>query len=175
MKRPQWAEADEMMRRYYDEEWGFEVRDERGVFERVCLESFQAGLSWRTILNKRQAFREAFSDFDPDTVAAFDGSDRGRLMGNADIVRNRRKIEAAINNARATVKLRKKGGLVALVWSFHPEKQPRYTSESDIPTQTEDSRLLAQKLKEEGFVFIGPTTAFALMQAIGVVNCRLVD
>src|SRR4051812_25371454 len=112
LARPAWAATDPLMREYYDTEWGMPVRDERGMFERISLEAFQSGLSWATILRKRPAFRAAFADFDPDTVAAYDADDVERLLGDAGIVRNRRKIEATVQNARATVALRAEGGLV---------------------------------------------------------------
>ena len=124
LARPVWAATDPLMQEYYDTEWGMPVRDERGLFERLSLEAFQSGLSWATILRKRPAFRAAFDDFDPDTVAAYDDRDVERLMADAGIVRNRRKIDATITNARATVALRAEGGLVDLVWSFRPETTP---------------------------------------------------
>ena len=123
------------MQAYYDTEWGMPVRDERGMFERISLEAFQSGLSWATILRKRPAFRRAFDDFDPDRVAAYDERVVDRLMGDAGIVRNRRKIEATITNARATVALREEGGLVDLVWSFRPAVTPAPTSYDEVPTQ----------------------------------------
>src|SRR3954449_13564577 len=118
LARPVWAASDPLMREYYDTEWGMPVRDERGLFERISLEAFQSGLSWATILRKRPAFRSAFDDFDPDAVTAYDDSDVERQIADAGIVRNRRKVEATITNARATVGLRAEGGLVDLVWSF---------------------------------------------------------
>ena len=124
LARPEWAATDPLMKDYYDTEWGMPVRDERGLFERLSLEAFQSGLSWATILRKRPAFRAAFDDFDPDAVAAYDDRDVERLMADAGIVRNRRKIDATITNARATVALREDGGLVDLVWSFRPETTP---------------------------------------------------
>ena len=121
LARPAWAASDPLMQEYYDTEWGMPVRDERGMFERISLEAFQSGLSWATILRKRPAFRAAFDDFDPERVAAYDDADVERLMADAGIVRNRRKVDATITNARATVALRADGGLVDLVWSFRPE------------------------------------------------------
>lgn len=174
LARPTWAATDPLLRDYYDTEWGMPVRDERGLFERLSLEAFQSGLSWATILRKRAAFRKAFDDFDPDTVAAYDEGDVERLMADAGIVRNRRKIEATITNARATVALRDEGGLPALIWSFQPAETPAPTSYDEIPTQSEESRALARALRARGFVFVGPTTMFALMEAVGVVDTHLV-
>ena len=124
LARPTWAASDPLMQEYYDTEWGMPVRDETGMFERISLEAFQSGLSWATILRKRPAFREAFDGFDPDRVAAYDDTDVDRLMGDAGIVRNLRKVHATITNARATVALREDGGLVDLVWSFRPKRPP---------------------------------------------------
>ena len=174
LARPTWAATDPLLRDYYDTEWGMPVRDERGLFERLSLEAFQSGLSWATILRKRPAFRKAFDDFDPDTVAAYDEGDVERLMADAGIVRNRRKIEATITNARATVALRDEGGLPALIWSFQPAETPAPASYDEIPTQSEESRALARALRARGFVFVGPTTMFALMEAVGVVDTHLV-
>ena len=174
LARPTWAATDPLLRDYYDTEWGMPVRDERGLCERLSLEAFQSGLSWATILRKRAAFRKAFDDFDPDTVAAYDEGDVERLMADAGIVRNRRKIEATITNARATVALRDEGGLPALIWSFRPAETPAPTSYDEIPTQSEESRALARALRARGFVFVGPTTMFALMEAVGVVDTHLV-
>lgn len=179
LARPPWADgtgADgELLREYYDTEWGLPVRAERGLFERLSLEAFQSGLSWATILRKRDAFRAAFADFDPDTVAAFDDADRARLMADAGIVRNRAKIEATIRNAAATVSLRGEGGLPRLVWSFRPDRTPMPRTTSEIPTTSDESRAMARELKRRGFSFVGPTTAFALMEAVGMVDTHLVD
>jgi DNA-3-methyladenine glycosylase I len=151
------------------------VRDERGLFERLSLEAFQSGLSWATILRKRSAFRAAFDDFDPDAVAAYDDRDVERLMADAGIVRNRRKIDATITNARATVALREDGGLADLVWSFRPESTPSPTSYAEVPSTSAESKALSKELKRRGFVFVGPTTMFALMEAVGIVDTHLVD
>ncbi len=174
--RPIWAASDPMLRNYYDHEWGVPILTERGLFERLSLEAFQSGLSWATILRKRPAFRRAFADFDPEAVAAFDDSDVERLLADAGIVRNGRKIHAAITNARATVALRSthEGGLVELIWSFQPDARPRPHSYADVTAQTPESKALAKALKAEGFVFVGPTTMYALMQAIGMVDDHLV-
>ena len=175
LARPSWAATDPLMRDYYDTEWGMPVRDERGMFERISLEAFQSGLSWATILRKRPAFRAAFADFDPDAVAAFGEADVERLMEDAGIVRNRRKIDATITNARATVALREDGGLVDLVWSFRPETTPTPASYAEVPTTSEESKALSKELKRRGFAFVGPTTMFALMEAVGIVDTHLVE
>jgi DNA-3-methyladenine glycosylase I len=175
LARPVWASVDPMLRDYYDTEWGMPVRDERGMFERISLEAFQSGLSWATILRKRPAFREAFADFDPDAVAAFTEADTERLMADAGIVRNRRKIEATITNARATVDLRNEEGLVDFVWSFRPERTPAPRTYAEVPTTSPESVALSKALRKKGFVFVGPTTMFALMEAVGIVDTHLVD
>jgi DNA-3-methyladenine glycosylase I len=175
LARPVWAATDPLMKEYYDTEWGMPVRDERGLFERLSLEAFQSGLSWATILRKRSAFRAAFDDFDPDAVAAYDDRDVERLMADAGIVRNRRKVDATITNARATVALREDGGLVDLVWSFRPERTPTPASYAEVPSTSEESKALSKELKRRGFVFVGPTTMFALMEAVGIVDTHLVD
>ena len=175
LARPAWASADPLLQEYYDTEWGMPVRDERGLFERLSLEAFQSGLSWATILRKRSAFRVAFDDFVPDRVAAYDEGDVARLMGDAGIVRNRRKIEATIANAGATIALRPDGGLAELVWSFQPEKTPAPRQHEDIPTTSPESVALARELKRRGFRHVGPTTMFALMEAVGIVDTHFVD
>lgn len=175
LARPPWAATDPLLRDYYDTEWGMPVRDERGVFERLSLEAFQSGLSWATILRKRPAFRSAFADFDPDTVAAYGQSDVERLMGDTGIVRNRRKVEATITNARATVALRAEGGLAELVWSHRPATTPAPRTLAELPTTTPESLALSKALKRKGFTFVGPTTMHALMEAIGIVDTHLVD
>jgi DNA-3-methyladenine glycosylase I len=175
LARPTWAASDPLMREYYDTEWGMPVRDERGMFERISLEAFQSGLSWATILRKRPAFRTAFDDFDPDAVAAFGERDVERLMADEGIVRNRRKIDATIANARATVALRDDGGLVDLVWSFRPAVTPAPTSYAEVPTRSEESAALSKELRRRGFTFVGPTTMYALMEAVGIVDTHLVD
>ena len=176
LARPAWAATDPLLREYYDTEWGMPVRDERGVFERLSLEAFQSGLSWATILRKRPAFRDAFAGFDPDAVAGFGEADVDRLLADARIVRNRAKVLATITNARATVRLRDTvdGGLAGLVWSYRPELTPRPHRFADIPTQSEQSVALAGDLKRRGFRFVGPTTMYALMEAIGIIDTHLV-
>ena len=197
--RPIWAATDPLLRDYYDAEWGSPVTSEQGVFERLVLESFQSGLSWSTILKKREAFRNAFAFFIPEAVAAFTDQDRERLMQDSGIVRNKRKIDAAIANARAVIALRSALAAEAdayrvgrvdgvplahllrprqsyprhlgeLVWLYQPSHQPRPANAGEVPAQTEESRALSAELKRRGFVFIGPVTALALMSAIGIVN-----
>jgi DNA-3-methyladenine glycosylase I len=175
LARPQWAASDPLLREYYDTEWGMPVRDEQGLFERISLEAFQSGLSWATILRKRPAFRAAFAGFDPDVVASYDERDVERLMADAGIVRNRRKIEATVVNARATVDLRAHGGLVELVWSFRPERTPEPATYAEVPTTSPESVALSKALRARGFTFVGPTTMFALMEAVGIVDTHLVD
>ncbi len=174
LARPVWAASDAMLREYYDTEWGMPVRDERGVFERLSLEAFQSGLSWRTILAKRPAFRAAFADFDPDVVATFGDDDVERLMADAGIVRNRAKIRATITNATATIALRDDGGLADLVWSFRPEVTPAPRTIAEVPTTSDESVALSKALRKRGFVFVGPTTMHALMEALGIVDTHLV-
>jgi DNA-3-methyladenine glycosylase I len=175
LARPVWASVDPLLRKYYDTEWGMPVREERGLFERISLEAFQSGLSWATILRKRPAFRAAFDDFDPDTVSGYGEPDVARLMADTGIVRNRRKIEATITNAGATVRLRDEGGLVDLVWSFRPSHTPAPTTHDEVPTSSPESTALAKALRRRGFTFVGPTTMYALMEAIGMVDTHLVS
>ena len=177
LSRPAWASVDPMLRDYYDTEWGMPVRDERGVFERLSLEAFQSGLSWATILRKRPAFRSAFAEFAPEAVATFDERDIERLMADAGIVRNRAKVLATIKNAQATLALREdpEGDLAAYVWSFQPANTPRPRSFADVPTTSPESLALSKGLKRKGFAFVGPTTMFALMEALGIVDTHLVD
>ncbi|QUW19474.1 DNA-3-methyladenine glycosylase I [Agrococcus sp. Marseille-Q4369] len=174
LARPAWAATDALLRDYYDTEWGMPVRDERGLFERLSLEAFQSGLSWATILRKRSAFRAAFAGFDPDAVARFGEDDALRLVADASIVRNRRKVDATIGNARATVRLREDGGLAALIWSFQPESTPLPRSFADVPTSSPESVALSKELKRRGFAHVGPTTMFALMEAVGIVDTHLI-
>lgn len=174
LARTAWASDSTLLRVYYDTEWGMPVVDEAGVYERIVLEGFQSGLSWATILRKRPAFRAAFCDFDPDEVAAFDETDVERLMADPGIIRNRPKILAAIAGAKATIGLRADGGLVRLVWSFQPERTPSPRSLADLATTSEESIALAKALKRAGFSYVGPTTAYALMEAIGIIDTHLV-
>jgi DNA-3-methyladenine glycosylase I len=159
---------------YHDTEWGVPVRGDTEIFERLCLEAFQSGLSWLTILRKRENFRAAFSGFVPAVVAGYDDDDRARLLADAGIVRNRAKIDAVIANARATLEL--PGGLSDLVWSFAPTEQaPPPQTLADVPATTVESKALSRALKKHGFVFTGPVTAYATMQACGLVNDHLAD
>ncbi|APT92961.1 3-methyladenine DNA glycosylase [Corynebacterium phocae] len=174
LARPPWAAANRMLQEYYDTEWGMPIRDEQGVYERLCLEAFQSGLSWALVLSKRDAFRHAFARFDPEKVANFCDQDIERLLENPKIIRNRAKIEAAIANAKATLSMREEGGLAALVWSFQPDSTPRPFTLEDIPKQTAESVALSKALKKRGCKFVGPVTAFALMEAIGMVDTHLV-
>jgi DNA-3-methyladenine glycosylase I len=165
------GDGDPLYAAYHDEEWGHPVTDERGLFERVSLEAFQSGLSWLTILRKRDAFRAAFAGFEPDAVARFEEGDVERLLEDAGIVRNRAKIEATIANARATVDLRDAGTpLHEVVWSHRPAQRPAPKSFADVPPQVPEAVALAKELKRAGFRFVGPTTIYAGMQACGLVN-----
>ena len=179
--RPTWASHDELLRSYYDTEWGLPIHDEAGVFERLVLEGFQAGLSWRTVLAKREAFRQAFDGFVPDRVATFTSDDVDRLVSTPGIIHNRRKIDAAISNARATVAMRNDSAVAdgpshlgELVWSYRPTLDPLPRSKDEVPTQLPESVALAADLKSRGFCFVGPTTMLALMAAIGIVNTDIV-
>jgi len=168
-----WAAGTDDYMAYHDDEWGVAVHGEAGLFERLTLEAFQSGLSWLTILRKREGFRAAFAGFDPEAVAAFGEDDFERLMADTSIVRNRLKIRAAVTNARAVVRLRDHGGIDELFWSFVPvaRRQPR--TPADVPVTTAGSIELAKTLKRNGFVFVGPITAYAGMQACGLVNDHL--
>ena len=159
--------------RYHDEEWGRAIREDAAMFERLCLEAFQSGLSWLTILRKRENFRLAFRGFDLETVAAFGPDDVSRLLADAGIVRNRAKIEAAIANARASLGL--PDGLAARVWKYAGDQAPAPVTLADVPAVTPASKALAKDLRTAGFRFTGPVTAYAMMQACGVVNDHLAD
>lgn len=174
LARCPWAAGSEQLRSYHDTEWGQRVHGEPAYLERLTLEGFQSGLSWATILAKREAFRELFHGFDADAVARFGEPDLERLMGDARIVRNRRKVEAAVTNARATVALRDDGGLEALVLSHRPADPPAPATTAQQATTSPESVALARELKRRGFAFVGPTTMFALMEAIGVFDPHLV-
>ena len=174
LARCPWGEGDPVMRAYHDTEWGVPVTGEAAHLERLTLEAFQSGLSWRTILLKRPAFREAFAGFDADRVATYDERDVARLMADAAIVRNLAKVNAAITNARATVALREHGGLAGLIEAHRPEHAAAPRTTDDVPTQTAESLALSKALKKAGYVFVGPTTMYALMEAIGVFDPHLV-
>ena len=164
-----WATSAPDYVAYHDEEWGTPLHGDDALFERLCLEAFQSGLSWLTILRKRPAFRDAFAGFAIDAVAAFGPDDEARLLADPRIVRNRAKITACIRNARAAQELAE--GLSALLWSFAPTRpRPRPATVADVPATSPESVAMARELKRRGFVFVGPTTAYALMQATGMVD-----
>ena len=175
--RCRWARSPSEIA-YHDREWGVPSREEHHVFEMLTLEGAQAGLSWETILNKREGYRRLFSDFDPRIVAKYTKRDFDRLMTDPSIVRNRLKIESTINNARATLDLYEAGTTLSeLVWSF-VDNTPivnRFKALKDLPAQTETSKSLSRELKRRGFRFVGPTTMYAMMQAIGMVNDHTID
>ena len=156
---------------YHDREWGHELRGDVALYERMSLEAFQSGLSWAIILRKREGFRAAFDGFDPEVVAAYGPADVDRLLGDAGIVRNRLKIEATIHNARHLVEL--DTSFSDLLWSFAPDDHPAPIRLGDVPATTPESVAMAKELKRRGFRFVGPTTAYALMQATGMVNDHL--
>jgi DNA-3-methyladenine glycosylase I len=169
-----WALSSPDYLAYHDEEWGRPVRDDRGLYERMVLEGFQSGLSWLTILRKRESFRAAFANFDVDAVAGFGERDVERLLADAGIVRHRGKIEAAIANARAAAALRDGGeSLAELIWAHAPPGRRAPRTLDDVPAVTPESTALAKELKRRGFRFVGPTTAYATMQACGLVNDHL--
>jgi DNA-3-methyladenine glycosylase I len=167
--------GDPLYERYHDEEWGVPVRDERGLFERISLEAFQSGLSWITILRKREAFRAAFAGFDAEVVAGWGAAEVDRLLADPGIVRNRAKIEATLANARALRSLHDRGATLGeIVWSHAPTTPAAVAATlSDLPSRTPQSIALAKALKAAGFRFVGPTTAYAAMQACGIVNDHL--
>ncbi|MBL3698237.1 DNA-3-methyladenine glycosylase I [Leucobacter luti] len=175
-QRAAWATQDPLLLEYYDTEWGDPITDEVGVFERLTLEAFQSGLSWLTVLRKRQAFREAFDGFDPRRIAAYDDGDVERLLSDSGIIRNSRKIHATIGNARATLQLAAADGpsLAELVWSYMPERSPAPATDAEVPATSPESVELARVLKRHGFSFVGPTTVYALMTAIGIADGHLV-
>ena len=168
-KRCGWATSAPEYVAYHDDEWGLPLRGDDALYERLTLEAFQSGLSWITILRKREAFRDAFAGFSIKRVAEFGPADEERLLADAGIVRNRAKITAAINNARAALEVEE--GLSALLWSFAPTgKRRRPRSFADVPSTSEESVAMSKDLKRRGFRFVGPTTAYALMQASGIVD-----
>jgi len=173
LPRCPWGDSDPVMRAYHDEEWGRAVQGESAYFERLTLEAFQSGLSWRTILLKRPAFRAAFGEFDVGQIADYGDRDVDRLMDDAGIVRNRMKVSAAITNARATVALRDHGGLVALVEEHRPVTWTSPRTTDDLVSKTPESLALSKALKKAGFAFVGPTTMHALMEAVGLVDDHL--
>jgi DNA-3-methyladenine glycosylase I len=175
LARCAWAGSTPEYQGYHDNEWGRPLHGERALYERITLEAFQSGLAWITILRKREGFRSAFADFDPEIVAGYGENDVARLLADARIVRNRAKVTAAVTNARATVALREvhPGGLDALFWSFAPPPRERRPRPGQIPAATPESTALAKALKSHGFVFVGPTTTYATMQASGLVDDHL--
>ena len=180
MKRCWWPGEDELYIRYHDEEWGRPVTDDRRLFEKICLEGFQSGLSWITILRKRDNFRKAFRNFDPAVVARFGARDVQRLLKDAGIVRHRGKIESTINNAKRALELiDENGSLAAYFWSWEPQaaSRPRKISRDTLKTMsiTEQSTALSKDLKKRGWTFVGPTTCYAFMQAMGLVNDHIHD
>ncbi|MCP3978902.1 MAG: DNA-3-methyladenine glycosylase I [bacterium] len=173
IKRCSWAGEDPLYVAYHDEEWGVPQRDENRLFEKLTLEGAQAGLSWITILRKRDAYRKAFSGFDPAKIARFDRRKIERLMNNEGIVRNRLKIESAIKNARVVLKIQDEhGGLVPFLWGFvgGKTKVNRFKTMQDLPAKTAQSEALSRELRRRGMNFVGPTICYALMQATGMVN-----
>jgi DNA-3-methyladenine glycosylase I len=163
-----WGDSAPEYRPYHDTEWGFPVADDVRLFEKLSLEGFQSGLSWLTILRKREAFRKAFKGFEPEKVARFGERDIQRLLGDASIIRHRGKIEAVINNAQRMLELRETdGSLAAYVWRFEPDREHR---DEGMPSITPESQAMAKDLKKRGWRFVGPTTAYAFMQAMGLVN-----
>ncbi|GAB3702919.1 DNA-3-methyladenine glycosylase I [Corynebacterium nasicanis] len=173
--RPAWAAGTDLLRHYYDTEWGMPVRDEQGLFERLSLEAFQAGLSWELVLRKRAGFRAAFADFDPERVAGFGEREVEELLENREIIRNRRKIAAVIRNARAVLDLREDGGLADLIWSHQPATNLAPRTLAEIPSRSPESEALSKALKKAGFTFVGPVMCFALMEAIGMVDTHLLE
>jgi DNA-3-methyladenine glycosylase I len=175
-KRCSWALGSPELCEYHDNEWGLPVLDDDGLFERICLEAFQCGLSWLTILRKREAFRSGFAGFQIEAVAGFGEADTIRLLADPGIVRNRSKIAASIENARrARETIAECGSLAQLIWPFAPARAPAPRSFAEIATVTPESEALARELKRRGFRFLGPTTVCALMQACGLINAHLAD
>ena len=171
-----WCADDPLMMAYHDGEWGVPVHDDHLHFEFIVLEGVQAGLSWRTVLHRREAYREAYHDFNPERVATYIDADTERIMNHRGIIRNRRKIEATVKNARAFLEVQREfGSFDRYIWSFVGGKQKvnTYTSFKEMPAETEDSRAMSKDLKKRGFTFVGPTICYAYMQAAGLVNDHL--
>jgi DNA-3-methyladenine glycosylase I len=172
-QRCRWGASSEQYRLYHDTEWGRPVLDERRLYEKLCLECLQSGLSWALILRKRDGIREAFAAFDPDVVAGFGARDVKRLLQDARVIRNRQKIEAIVRNAKATLAMREETPLPELVWGFRRPTGPAPRSYEEMASFTPESKELAKELKRRGFAFVGPTTVYSTMQAVGVVNDHL--
>ncbi len=171
--RCEWAGDDPLMQKYHDEDWGVPIHDDRALFELLILEGAQAGLSWRTVLHRREGYRAAFHNFDIPTVAAYDDSDRERLRADSRIIRNRAKIDASIKNANATLNVQTEhGSLDTFLWSFvnGETRQNTFQTLADIPAQTDESRAMSKALRAYGFTFVGPTICYAFMQSAGLVN-----
>jgi len=171
--RCRWGSTDELYRAYHDDEWGRPVTDERGLYEKLCLECLQSGLSWALILRKRDGIREALAGFAPDAVAAFGRSEIESLLNDPRVIRNRRKLEAIVRNAQATVAMRDETPLSQLVWSFRPMPRKAPRAYADMGSLSDESKQLAKELKHRGFAFVGPTTVYSTMQAVGLVNDHL--
>ena len=172
-RRCRWGDSSDQYRDYHDTEWGRPVLDERGLHERLCLELLQSGLSWALILRKRDGIREAFAQFDPDAVAAFGTREIEALLADTRVIRNRRKLEAIVQNAQATVAMRAETPLPSLMWSFRPPARAAPRSYADMVSVSPESKELAKELKRRGFAFVGPTTVYSTMQAVGIVNDHL--
>jgi DNA-3-methyladenine glycosylase I len=171
--RCSWGASDERYRHYHDSEWGWPVTDELGLYEKLCLECLQSGLSWALILRKRAGIRAAFGGFDPDRVASFGRGKVESLLRDERVIRNRRKLEAIVRNAQATVAMREETSLPELVWSFRPPPRPAPRASGDLVSLSDESKRLAGELKRRGFAFVGPTTVYSTMQAVGLVNDHL--
>jgi len=168
-----WGSSDELYRGYHDTEWGRPVTEERGLYEKLCLECLQSGLSWALILRKRDGIRDAFAAFAPDAVAAFGRKEIEGLLKDPRVIRNRRKLEAIVQNAQATVAMRDHTPLPELVWSLRPPSRRAPRAYADLGSLSEESKQLAKELKRRGFAFVGPTTVYSTMQAVGLVNDHL--
>lgn len=174
LRRCWWCGNDPLYVQYHDQEWGNPVADDQRLFEKLCLEGFQAGLSWITILRKRDAFRKAMSSFDFRRVARFSTAKVDRLLGNADIVRHRGKIQSTINNAKRAIEMvEQEGSLAEFFWRYEPRNRPLLRFQGDVPAITDQSTALSRELKRRGWTFVGPTTCYAFMQAMGLVNDHL--
>ncbi len=172
-RRCAWSSATEEYIRYHDNEWGYPVGDDQRLFEKICLEGFQSGLSWRTILTKRENFRKAFKQFDFNKVAKFTQGDVEQLLQNAGIIRHRGKIEATINNAKRAKEMRKQeGSLAAFFWAYEPERK---AAKAEVQSTSQESIAISKELKKRGWNFVGPTTVYAFMQAMGLVNDHAAD